>query len=116
MNWKIEYLDEFEEWWDSLKEDEKISVDAGIYLLEERGPLLNRPHSDTIKGSKHSNLKELRVQHKGRPLRVLYAFDPRRVAILILGGDKTGDDSWYDKMIKKADNLFDEHLKSIKEK
>jgi hypothetical protein len=59
-------------------------------------------------------MRELRIQHRGRPYRVLYAFDPRRVAFLLLGGDKTGDDRWYDKMVPKADALYEQHLRDTK--
>ena len=83
-------------------------------LLERLGPHLQRPHADTIKGSKHPNLKELRTQHRGRPLRTLYAFDPRRMAILLIGGDKTGDARFYDRMVPLADRLYHEHLKALK--
>jgi hypothetical protein len=59
-------------------------------------------------------MRELRVQHKGEPYRILYAFDPRRVAILLFGGNKGGDDGWYEKNVPKADNLYDEHLEELK--
>jgi hypothetical protein len=59
-------------------------------------------------------MRELRIQHGGRPYRVLYAFDPRRVAILLIGGDKTGDDRWYDKYIPLADKIYDAHLEALK--
>jgi len=79
------------------------------------GPNLPWPHSDTVKGSRHSNMRELRIQHKGRPYRVLYAFDPRRHAILLLGGKKTGADRWYERVIPIADRLFDEHLSALRQ-
>ncbi len=68
-----------------------------------------------ISSSSHSAMRELRVQHKGRPYRVLYIFDPRRIAILLLGGDKTGHDLWYEKTVPLADRLYDEHLAEIEE-
>jgi hypothetical protein len=58
-------------------------------------------------------MRELRIQHSGRPYRVLYAFDPRRVAVLLIGGEKTGDDRWYERMMPIADRLYDEHLEEI---
>jgi len=79
-----------------------------------RGPALGRPHVDTIKRSKHSNMKELIVQHAGRPYRVLFAFDPRRCAILLIGGDKTGHDRWYAEYVPIADRLYDEHLATLR--
>ena len=72
-----------------------------------------RPHSDTIVSSRHSNMKELRGKVDERQLRVLYAFDPRRTAILLIGGDKTGDPKWYERFVPIADDLFDRHLKDI---
>jgi hypothetical protein len=77
------------------------------------GPLLSRPFADTISGSRHANMKELRVQHQGRPYRILFAFDPRRCALLLLGGDKTGNDRWYEEFVPVADSLFDEHLRKL---
>ena len=114
MSWEVEYTDEFEEWWLGLTEEEQISVDAMVQLLEERGPQLPFPHSSGINGSKHSHMRELRTQHEGRPYRTLYAFDPRRAAILLLGGDKTGDEQWYAKNVPVADRLYDEHLNELK--
>lgn len=88
-------------------------VAATVHLLEQKGPQLPFPHRSGINGSKHNHMRELRVQHKGDPYRVLYAFDPRRMAILLLGGDKTGDDDWYDKNVPIADKLYDEHLHQL---
>jgi len=115
MKWDIEYTDEFEEWWNSLTPDEQDSIAVTVGLLERLGPNLPRPHSDTVKGSKFPNMKELRIQHDGQPYRTLYAFDPRRTAILLIGGNKTGDKNWYKKFIPIADNLFADHLKGLKE-
>jgi DNA-binding XRE family transcriptional regulator len=95
FSWEIETSDEFVDWYRSLDEDEVESVNFSVDLLGRTGPVLRRPHVDTIKGSTIPNLKELRVQHEGKPLRILFAFDPRRVGYLILGGDKTGNDDWY---------------------
>lgn len=90
MNWNIEYTDEFGMWWSSLSEDEQVSLAASVQLLEERGPALGFPHSSSINGSKYSHMRELRTQHDGRPLRTLHAFDPRRSAILLIGGRQDG--------------------------
>lgn len=113
MAWHVEYTDEFGNWWESLSETEQESVAASVYLLETRGPTLGFPHSSGIHGSKHNHMRELRTQHAGHPLRTLYAFDPRRAAILLIGGDKTGDERWYDTMIPIADRLYDEHLEQL---
>jgi hypothetical protein len=113
MAWVVEFTDEFEVWWNDLSEDEQVDVTAKVRLLEELGPALGRPHADSVDGSRHANMKELRVQHAGRPYRVLFAFDPRRHAILLLGGDKTGNASWYYENIPVADRLFDDHLRTV---
>lgn len=92
MAWEVEYTDEFGHWWAGLTEDEQESAAAYVELLEVRGPQLPYPYSSAVRGSRHSHMRELRVQHAGRPYRVLYAFDPRRIAILLMGGEKTGED------------------------
>src|SRR5579864_2571306 len=114
MSWDVEYTDEFEAWWNDLSEAEQESLDASVRLLEARGPTLPFPHSSGIEVSKHSHMRELRIQHQGRPYRVLYAFDPRRAAILLIGGDKTGDDRWYETNVPIADRLYDEHLEFLR--
>ncbi len=112
--WEVEYTDEFDAWWDQLDADEQESLAASVELLRQLGPNLPRPHADTLKGSRHANMKELRTQHQGRPLRSLFAFDPRRRAILLIGGDKTGDDRFYERMIPLADDLYDVHLETLR--
>ncbi|MBN1554104.1 MAG: type II toxin-antitoxin system RelE/ParE family toxin [Phycisphaerae bacterium] len=114
MMWEVEFTDEYERWWQRLTEEEHESILIGIKLLREMGPLLGRPYADTVNGSRHSNMKELRTQHQGKPLRSLFAFDPRRRAILLIGGDKTGNKRFYKQMITKADQLFDEHLEILR--
>lgn len=114
MVWIVEYTDEFGAWWASLSEDEQVSVAASVGLLEARGPQLGFPHSSSVNGSRHGHLRELRTQHAGRPLRTLYAFDPRRNAILLIGADKTGDDRWYEVYVPKADELYDVHLNELR--
>ena len=113
MAYEVEYTDEFEAWWHSLSAAEQNSVASVVVLLEESGPRLDSPYSSAIYGSRHGHMRELRVQHAGRPYRVLYAFDPRRMAILLIGGDKTGDNRWYARMIPIADDLYDQHLVEI---
>ncbi len=114
MQWEVEYSNEFAEWWNRLSEEEQISIDASVRLLEKLGPTLGYPHSSKISKSRHSHMRELRTQHEGRPLRTFYAFDPRRAAILLIGGDKTGDDRFYDVFIPIADRLYDEHLEELR--
>lgn len=113
MEWPVEYTNEFGDWWDTLTETEQSSLAAHVGELERRGPSLPFPYSSGIDRSRHSNMRELRVQSGGKPLRVFYAFDPRRMAILLIGGDKTGDNRFYDRMIPIADALYDEHLAEL---
>jgi hypothetical protein len=110
----VEFTDQFEEWWKTLSEGEQDSVAAMVGVLETHGVNLKDPYSSGIKSSRHGHMRELKIQHQGDPYRVLYAFDPRRVAILLLGGNKAGDDRWYKKFVPIADNLYDEHLKELK--
>ena len=105
MAWDVEFTDEFGVWWAELTESEQEDVAAVVEILEQRGPQLRRPYSGFIESSKHSNMKELVIQHRGRPYRVLYAFDPRRNAILLLGGDKTGNAKWYRECAQGRQNL-----------
>ncbi len=115
MKWEVEFTNEFGGWWESLDDDEQDSVDVSVHLLEACGPSLGFPHSSKVNNSKHSHMRELRVQHKGLPYRILYAFDPRRVALLLLGGNKGGDDRWYEVHIPLADKIYDQHLKEIEQ-
>ncbi len=111
--WDVEYTNEFGEWWNTLTEAAQIDVTASVELLEQLGPNLRFPHSSGINGSKHEHMRELRIQHKGQPYRTLYAFDPKRVAILLIGGNKMGNERWYKKFIPIADVLYDEHLQEL---
>lgn len=115
MAWEVEFTEEFGGWWDGLTVEEQNSIADGVYVLEEFGPALTRPHADTVRGSRYPNMCELRVQHQGRPYRVLYAFDPRRVGVLLIGGDKTGNGRWYEEFVPKADSIYSQHLSEIEE-
>ncbi len=115
MTWAVEFTDEFGEWWGTLTEAEREDIVAVVELLEELGPTLRYPRSSGVNNSRHTHMRELRIQHAGRPYRVLYAFNPLRTAILLIGGDKTGDDRWYDKFVPIADDLYDVHLVELKE-
>lgn len=114
MSWNVEYTDEFGHWYEELAEKVQDNIDRTVGLLEVRGPQLPFPHSSGIADSKHGNMRELRVQSGGKPIRIFYAFDPRRSAILLIGGDKTGDARFYEKMIPVADRLYDEYLDELK--
>ncbi len=114
MSWEIEYTDEFGEWWSELSAAGQEDISAIAEILEERGPDLPFPYSSGVEGSKHAHMRELRVQSSGKPLRIFYAFDPRRTAILLIGGDKTGNKRFYKKMIPVADRLYDEHIEVLR--
>jgi hypothetical protein len=102
--------EEFASWYATLDDGEAESVNVVVDLLEERGVRLRMPYSSEVKGSRHGHMRELRIQHQGRPLRVFYCFDPRRQAVLLLGGDKTGDDRFYERMLPQADRIYGEYL------
>ena len=112
--WEVEFTNEFGEWWKEISLPDQRSISAGVELLEERGPELGAPHTSGIRSSRHSHMRELRIQSGGRPIRVFYAFDPRRTAILLIGGDKTGDDRFYGKYVPIADGLYDEHIEELR--
>ena len=112
--WKAVETEEFGAWFESLDDDAKEDVVVKVEVLKSIGPMLGRPHADTLRGSKHSNIKELRVVSNGRPLRVFFAFDPKRQAILLVGGNKEGDKDFYERMLPVADRLFDEYLAELR--
>ena len=115
MAYEVEITDEWLAWFEALSEAEQDEVAAVVGLLEAKGPHLPFPYGSGVATSRHSHMRELRVQVQGRPFRTLYAFDPRRVAILLIAGDKTGDDRWYDVFVPRADGLYDEHLETLAE-
>jgi hypothetical protein len=115
MAYEIEVTDEWLAWFDQLTAEEQDELAAAVGLLEAKGPHLPFPYSSGVTQSRHSHMRELRSQVHGRPFRTLYAFDPRRVAILLIAGDKTGDGRWYDVFVPKADDLYDEHLNILGE-
>ena len=113
MSWGVEYTDEFGGWWDGLDEEEQERVTAAVESLEEYGPALGRPLVGAISRSWHANMEEL-IPPAGN-IRILFAFDPRRSAILLIGGDKTGEwNRWYERVIPVADRLYDEHLGALR--
>jgi hypothetical protein len=116
--WEVEYTDQFGSWYETLSVEDQDAIIGRIDLLEEQGPGLGRPAVDSMHQSRHSNMKELRAE---RSLRLLFAFDPRRTAILLVGGHKGNADSgsptwnaWYDQYLPIADDLFDQHLTQLK--
>ena len=112
--WNVESSAQFEQWWAGLTPTQQDSVIGGVRLLGREGPTLEFPHSSGIRSSRHRNMRELRVQSGGRPLRIFYAFDPRRTAILLIGGDKTGDNRFYPRFVRRADELYDQHLARLR--
>jgi hypothetical protein len=113
MKWEVEYTDQFSDWFEDLTGSQKSSVIAAVDVLGEAGPGLGRPFVDTIKSSRHPNMKELRPQRGN--IRIFFAFDPRRMAILLIGGDKTNNwQEWYRHFVPYADDLYDEHLETLR--
>jgi hypothetical protein len=108
--WPIKRTDEIATWIAGLDDDAKEAIYKNVLILKELGPSLGRPYVDSIKNSKHNNMKELRVQNRKRLFRILFAFDPVRNALLLIGGDKRGDKRFYQRMIPKADELYDRYL------
>ena len=114
VTWEVEFTDEFHRWWNSLGEGEQDDVALSVRHLMEFGPALGFPHSSKVVTSRYPQMRELRTQSGGRPLRTLYAFNPLRTAILLIGGDKTGDDRWYETLVPIADRLFEDRLNELK--
>ncbi len=102
--------DPFRAWYEALPMAEQESVFRVVTLLEELGTKLGFPYSSAIQGSRYP-LRELRVQHRGRPIRLLYAFDPERQAVLQLGGDKSGKDRFYEEHVPRAEDLWERYLR-----
>lgn len=113
MPWEVQVADDAEAFLEGLTDEEFAKVDAAIELLRQFGPNLGRPYADSVYGSKHSNLKELRIKMSGKEFRILFAFDPARVAVLLVGGDKVGNKRWYKTFVERADAVFDQHLESL---
>jgi len=113
MNWQVLYTDEAQAWLQALSEDQRDAFVARIFLLQRQGPNLGRPVVDSVKGSAYQNMKELRLS-KGGSLRVLFIFDPLRRAIILFGGDKTGQwEKWYRIAIPAADALYTSYLSNM---
>ena len=118
MNWVVQFDEAFELEFDELPETVQDEMLAHAKLLEQFGPTLGRPRVDTLNGSRHPNMKELRFQADGGVWRVAFACDPQRQAILLVCGDKSGvsERKFYKQLIRKADERFDQHLARLKEK
>ena len=114
MEWEVEVTGEFEKWWDTLSDGEQEDMRAVVLLLGQLGPSLPFPFSSGVKTSRHPHMRELRIQHAGEPYRILYAFDPRRTAILLIGGRKTGNNRWHKSHVPIADRLYDHYLAELR--
>lgn len=113
MPCEVEYTDEFGAWWETLTESQQEDIAAIVEELERRGPSLPFPYSSKVIGSKYSHMRELRIQSEGNPIRIFYAFDPRRIAILLIGENKKGNNLFYERMISVADELYEVHLEGL---
>src|SRR5438876_11759692 len=115
MSWDIEFHTEFDPEYDELDEDVRDELLAHLKLLEVLGPQLGRPRVDTLNGSEHANMKELRFDAAGGVWRFAFAFDPKRKAIVLCGGDKSGGSGkrFYQQLINEADARFDAHLAAL---
>jgi hypothetical protein len=113
MEWDVLLDPDFEAWLLAQDTGVRRAIAAHAGLLKEFGPTLGRPQVDTLKGSKLGNLKELRIQHQGTPWRVLFIFDPKRRAILLVGGTKQGNARWYKTAIPLAEKRYRRHLAEL---
>jgi hypothetical protein len=113
--WAIGTTREFDKWFADLDEDGQVEVVAKVGLLKYLGPRLGRPHADTLNGSRHANMKELRVDTADKVLRIAFAFDPRRASILLVADNKAGvsQKQFYRRLIARADALYDAHLAKL---
>jgi hypothetical protein len=118
VSWLVEIGDEFEPEFDALPEDVRTEILALARLLQQFGPQLGRPRVDTLKDSRHGNMKELRFSAADGEWRVAFAFDTRRKAILLVAGDKSGVSKkrFYRELIRNADDRFDDHVARLKKK
>jgi len=116
--WTVEVGDEFEPEFEKLREDVRTEILALTRLLQQFGPQLGRPWVDTLSGSRHANMKELRFSAADGEWRVAFAFDTKREAILLVGGDKSGVSQrhFYRELIRKADDRLDAHLARLKKR
>jgi hypothetical protein len=111
-SWQIVFTVEAERWYKALNVEDTKRITAAINRVQRTGPVLGRPFVDSIKGSRHHNMKEMRSS--GGNLRALFVFDPRQRAVVLVGGDKTGNwKGWYKRNIRDADGLYDQHLQAM---
>lgn len=113
MAWVVRFDEELAAWFDDQEAGLQDEILVYVRLLQEAGPNLGRPRADTVGGSIYGNMKELRIQYGGEPWRILFVFDPRRAAILLVGGNKVGDKRWYEKNIPIAEKRYKRHLEAL---
>lgn len=110
--WHVATTVEYDHWLDQLSQIAVVEIIAVVSLLSQWGPRLSRPHADTLNGSRFANMKELRVRTSSAEIRIAFAFDPDRQAVLLIAGDKRGvnEKRFYRQLIAKADDLYARHL------
>ncbi len=115
MEWQILITEEYEEWFMQLPQKHKAAIATDLEVLRHFGPQLGRPHVDQIKGSRYSNMKELRTKDSSKVYRSLFAFDPDRQTVILCGGDKRGknQEKFYKRLIAEADRIFTDHLENM---
>lgn len=113
MKCEVEFTDEFENWWDRLGSDDQAAAGRVVNMLVRHGLALRHPRTSDIKSSRHGNMRELRVGTHP-PIRIFYAFDPRRTAILLIGGYKTHPERFYREYVARADAIYDDYLREIR--
>ncbi|MBC8945733.1 type II toxin-antitoxin system RelE/ParE family toxin [Xenorhabdus indica] len=113
--WELITTELFDQWFDEQPDELQENVLAVMHVLELKGPMLGRPLVDTLNGSRYPNMKELRIQHNGMPIRAFFAFDPKRQAIILCAGNKAGQNQrlFYKEMIEIADEQFRIHLEDL---
>lgn len=114
MKWNVIFDPDFKLWFYQQEQELQDEVFSVLTLLMEFSPALGRPRVDTLEGSSIKNMKELRIQYKGEPWRILFAFDPKRQAILLVGGNKTGNKRWYKENIPVAEQRYQTYLEQLK--
>lgn len=114
--WQITTTAVFDAWMSAQNDSDRAALLAGLMVLRERGPLLPRPYADTVSGSRFSNMKELRIQSQGKPIRAFYAFDPQRTGIVLCAGNKGSAKRFYDRMIPVADREYQHYLNRLEDK
>lgn len=114
MSHDVEYTDDFEAWWNGLTLREQGDAAKVVDLLVVRGTALGSPQSSQVKSSRHPHMRELRIQSGGRPIRIFYAFDPRRTAILLIGGRKLEQERFYRQYVRRADTIYDRYVQELR--